>query len=341
MEGRQDAGRSFVKGGKDGGKSVGIGEAGRFHLSKSRMNRYIACPRSYLLNYELNITPIRQPMERLIGLAVHRLIAAHHLARKCGEITEAGDLLEKFWADYARGIADPQVLQEMAAAREASLQYAGLFLRECPLEPLEIERSFSTPLIHPENGDTLPVPLVGIVDLVDRPNGCPRAIEIKTRARRADEGHIRLSLELTCYAYWIWIAMRGGASREDGSTADATASSPTRQNREDEEAPPPGVAPWGCCSPPDEIPVGYIHIVKTKTPAIQRQEDVRTVGDFIDLYATAKAVHENIRERRFYRNAGAACAWCDYAPVCRRDGEAVRRIFGGDACLRLWENDLI
>jgi CRISPR/Cas system-associated exonuclease Cas4 (RecB family) len=181
-----------------------------------------------------------------------------------------------------------------------------LFIREAHLDPMEIERPFSIPLVNIENGDTLPVRLVGIVDLVDRPNGIPRPLEIKTRARRAEEWLIRTALELTCYAWWVRQEIMA-ASREES----------------------------------DEIPVGYIHIIKTKTPSIQWQTDTRTVEDFLELYRTAEAVQNGICERRFYRNPGTHCNWCDFPSVCGKKRDEVVRIFGEAARLRLWEADLI
>ncbi len=121
------------------------------------------------------------------------------------------------------------------------------------MEPVEIERDFILPLVNLENGDTLPVPLVGVIDLVDQPNGVPRPLEIKTRARKAEARQVRTALELTCYAWWV---------RQRLSETGAPAS--------------------------EEIPVGYVHIIKTKTPTIQWQTDCRSFSDFLELYSTER-----------------------------------------------------
>lgn len=172
---------------------TGDGSEG-FYLSKSRLNRYISCPRSYFIHYELGIAPLRPDTDRLIGLSTHRLIAAHHLARKKDEFVDPNVMLDDFWSRHAREGDDAAIHQEMKAARNDSLRYAELFIREAPLDPLEIERAFTVPLVNLDNGDTLPVPLVGVVDLVDQPNGIPRPLEIKTRARKADD----------CRSAWLW-----------------------------------------------------------------------------------------------------------------------------------------
>jgi len=282
--------------------------ANSFYLSKSRLNRYIACPRSYQLHYNLGIVPLRLDRDLLIGRSTHRLIAAHHLARKKEEFIDAQGVLDGFWSKYTPEgeEADATIRQEMETARSESLRYAQLFLRDVPLDPLEIERDFSTHLVDLENGDTLPVPLVGVIDLVDQPNGVLRPLEIKTRARKADAWQVRLALELTCYAWWVRQQIIESSARE-----------------------------------PDEIPVGYVNIIKTKTPTIQWQTDCRTTADFIALYRTARAIYENIMDRRFYLNPGTHCNWCDYPAVCGKDKDAIVRNFGDAEYLRLWEADLI
>ncbi len=292
----------------DGNPFQGGNGEGEFYLSKSRLNRYIACPRSYLLHYDLGITPIRQDKDLLIGRSTHRLIAAHHLARKKEAFVDANAVLDDFWTKYTQEdeAEDGTVRQEMETARSESLRYAQLFLRDVPLDPLEIERDFSIPLVHLENGDTLPVPLVGVIDLVDQPNGILRPLEIKTRARKADAWQVRVALELTCYAWWVRQQIMETGARD-----------------------------------PEEIPVGYINIIKTKIPTIQWQTDCRTIADFLSLYHTARAVYENIMDRRFYLNPGTHCNWCDFPAVCGKDKDAIVRIFGDATCLRLWEADLI
>ena len=280
-------------------------EAG-FYLSKTRMSRYTACPRSYRLAYQLNIKPIKTPVELLIGKSTHKLIAESFLARAANMIPDLTGSLDAFWSDEMQA---PETRAEMEQAKSEAGRYACLFIKEVDLKPLAVEKEFSIPVVNYENGDILPVPLVGIIDLVDQPNGTPRALEIKTRSRKGDDLQLRVSLELTCYAYWIKSQLLSDLN-EDVNV--------------------------------DKIPVGYLNIIKTKTPSIQKQEGHRTIRDFIDLYETAKAVYENIMKGMFYRNPGTHCGWCDYAPVCAgKDRTELAPVFGEEACDRMWEADLI
>ena len=106
----------------DGNPFQGGNGEGEFYLSKSRLNRYIACPRSYLLHYDLVIVPLRPDRDLLIGRSTHRLIAAHHLARKKEEFIDAQSVLDSFWSKYIQKEEPPEDRQDMEAARTESFR---------------------------------------------------------------------------------------------------------------------------------------------------------------------------------------------------------------------------
>ncbi|MEI7997247.1 MAG: PD-(D/E)XK nuclease family protein, partial [Methylococcaceae bacterium] len=251
-------------------------------------------------NSIMQIKPIRTSTNLLIGSATHRGIAAHYLARKNNEVVNMTQAVDEIWA---REIADqnPDITKELMTARNDSYNYINLFLKEVTVDPVNVETRFEIPIINPDNGDTLPCTLVGIVDLVDIPSDCPRPIEIKTRASKAPEYLPALSLELTCYAYWIWLQEQHSG----------------------------------------KIPVGYIHIIKTKKPYIQRQQGMRGVNDFIDLFNTAKNVYDSISEGRIHKSEGMHCSWCDYLPICSRNMAGTKATFGCDTYHKLWEAEFI
>ena len=284
------------------------------HLSKSQMDRYLACPRSHHFNSTMKINPLRTPVNLLVGSATHHGIAAHYLARMNGEVANPSassrcsiaEAVDEIWQEEISKTGT-EASPEMLAARSASYNYIELFLNNVCIEPIAVETRFEIPIVNPDNGDTLPCTLVGIVDLVDQPGKCPRPIEIKTRAAKAPDYLPGLSLELTCYAYWVW-----QNAWHDVFSGES-----------------------------DCVPVGYIHIIKTKTSYIQKQEGVRGPHDFIDLYNTAKHVYESIEEGRIHKNPGMHCTWCDYLPICTRDHDLIKETFGNEAYQRLWEAEFI
>ena len=277
------------------------------HLSKSQMDKYLTCPRSHHFNSIMQIKPVRTSTNLLIGSATHRGIAAHYLALKNNEDVSVTQAIDEIWTPEIKDQTS-EITKELMAARNASFDYVSLFLREVVCDPVHVETSFEIPIVNIDNGDTLPCTLVGIADLVDMQGDTPRPIEIKTRASKAPEYLPALSLELTCYAYWLMLGFTDYVQ---------------------------------CLENSDKIPVGYIHIIKTKTPYIQRQEGFRDLDDFIDLYHTAKNIYESIEEGRIHKSEGMHCSWCDYLPICSRDSASTKAAFGNEAHEKLWEAEFI
>jgi len=267
-------------------------------ISKSRLTTFLACPEKYCLAYELGLKPRRKPQDLVVGASTHHLIATHFIRSRIQEACGLREVLQEYWSRYTPDNTDFATLEDLEAGKAQSLELARLFLREVRLEPLEVEYKFALPVVHMETGETLPdLELVGIIDLIDQPNGQRRAIEIKTKSRKPDDFGAQTSLELTCYAYWLRFL-------------------------DDQEV----------------IPVSYVNIVKNKRPYVQWQNQERTAEDFVDLFHTVETVAANILDRRFYRNPGVHCNWCDFRPVCTRDREAVETVFGMEAVEVLQEN---
>lgn len=262
-------------------------------LSKSRLTAFITCPQKYLIYYGLRIKPLKTPSQLITGSCTHHLISTHYLKIMSNEPCDLQIVLDEFWEKYDLENADFADLEEMEAAKLQSLEFAKIFLNETTLEPLYTEYPFSLPIINVHTGEALPdLELVGIIDLIDRPNGNgkTRALEIKTKAKKPDDFTAQTSLELTCYAYWL------------------------RFLHEQEV-----------------VPVGYVNIIKTKKPYIHWQPQERNEKDFVDLYHTIKKVSENIMDERFYRNPGVHCNWCDFKPVCLNDAPLIEKTFGHEA----------
>ena len=173
-------------------------------ISKSKLLSFITCPEKYYLGYELNIRPAKIPSDLLIGSSTHHLIANHYIRERAGEPCDLMDILKDYWSRYDLNNTDFLSTEELEAGMFQSLEFARLFLKETNLEPLEVEYKFSLPVVNIETGETLDgLELNGVIDLIDHFDGKTRAIEIKTKSRRPDGFQADISLELTCYAYWL------------------------------------------------------------------------------------------------------------------------------------------
>lgn len=177
-------------------------------ISKSKLLSFIACPQKYFLHYELGLRPKRVKGEILIGSSTHHAITSVFKKRMKGEKLQVEDILEilnDFWMDVNSDNSDFESKEEIQKAIAQSLDLVRLFLKETEgLTPHEVEYDFSLPVVNIRTGEELSgVELSGRIDLIDEVDGRKRAVEIKTRARRSDGFSADLSLELTCYGYWL------------------------------------------------------------------------------------------------------------------------------------------
>ena len=173
-------------------------------ISKSKLLSFITCPEKYYLGYELKIRPVKISSDFLIGLSTHHLITSYFIRKRAGEQCDLMDLLRQYWSRYNLDNTDFMTMEELEAGMLQSLEFAKLFLRETNLEPSEVESKFSLPVVNIQTGEIIPdLELTGRIDLIDSIDGKRRVIEIKTRAKRADGFSAQMSLELTCYAYWL------------------------------------------------------------------------------------------------------------------------------------------
>ena len=95
-------------------------------LSKSRLQKYITCPQSYLLRYELKVEPLRSSSDLLIGLSTHRLITSYFAKKKKGETCNLSQVLEEFWSGYPLENTDFETQEDLEAAKRESRKYLSL-----------------------------------------------------------------------------------------------------------------------------------------------------------------------------------------------------------------------
>ena len=173
-------------------------------LSKSKLLSFMQCPGKYYLAYELWIKPAKTSSSLIIGSSTHHLIASYYMRKMAGEPCDLEEVLEDFWSRYNLDNTDFATEGDLKAGMRQSMEFAKLFLNETDLEPLENEYRFSLPVVNIKTGEVIEdLELTGIIDLIDRIDGKNRAIEIKTKARRPDGFQADMSMELTCYAYWL------------------------------------------------------------------------------------------------------------------------------------------
>ena len=177
------------------------------YVSPSRLSRWLACPLAFSLQYLDRLE--RAPTASLfLGKMVHAGLELYYRQRQAGvrlTAQEVGWSLTETWGERVaeEGISFATLEAEEACKRQA-IDLVAAYLAQVPADepaPLAVEETFEAPLIDPQTGEDLGLPLVGIVDLVlDAPEG-PVLIDFKTAARGGAPPEIVHELQLTAYAY--------------------------------------------------------------------------------------------------------------------------------------------
>ncbi len=65
-------------------------------------------------------------------------------------------------------------------------------------------------------------------------------------------------------------------------------------------------------------------LVKTKEPRIEWHIAGRSGDDLTEFLAKADLIAHEIAVGHFYKRPGKWCSWCDYLPVCVKDGKRAK-----------------
>jgi len=263
-------------------------------FSKSKLNTFLACPEKYRLMYELGLRAQKASRTLVEGSAIHHLVETGLMQRNRND---AQDILEMasdaFWHDHPLDQCDYETEEAYQDAQIRCLDQSQAFLDQLgPLPVRHVELQLDSPLIHPITGaEDASISLLGYLDLVLLgEDGSPYLIDLKTVARRPQEGMSRVALELSMYAYLY------SAPFEEVELTS--------------------------------MPVALVYLVRTKEPQVVWDESRRSLHHYIELHRICRKVARDIAQEHFYRNPGMHCSWCDCRPLCFQDAESAYPIFG-------------
>jgi len=178
-------------------------------LSFSQINTWLACPLKYRLRY---VEGIARPMAagEFMARMVYAGLDHYYRQKQAGEPLSAADLAQyehECWdsAALASGVRFASTVEEQAA-RQQTIDLLSTYLdRVPPVEPrpLEVKRTLKAPLIDPDSGEDLGLPLVGTLDLlVPEANG-PLIVAFKVVARNNPQLETAAEIQLACLAYLL------------------------------------------------------------------------------------------------------------------------------------------
>jgi putative RecB family exonuclease len=255
------------------------------YLSPSRLNCWLTCPLKWKLHY---LDGIRAPTTPalFLGKQVHAGLEHFYRHRMLGISLEAEGVIARMEETWPPAVAEEEMHFESAAEETALKQQAmGLvraYLGQMPRDeprPLAVEVPMEVPLVDPETGEDLGIPLLGIADLVLDGTQGPAIIDFKTSSRAAPPLEIAHEVQLTSYAY---LFRQTSGQREHGLEIRSLVKTKT-----------PKVQTHGYAA--------------------------RTEGHFRRLFAVVREYLDALAAGRFNYRPGWGCGMCEFRDThCRR-----------------------
>lgn len=169
------------------------------YFSVTQLTTYLGCPRKYLFRYVERRVAERRSAELALGSAVHSAIEWWMGERLQGREPTDEAVARLFRVDWhAQVAADEYDFEDKTpeAYKAVGEQLVALFVTRFRSEPpMRSEERFEVFVSDPRSGEPLPVPFIGIFDLV----GDDSVGEIKTAAKK--NGLDTYALQLSAYQY--------------------------------------------------------------------------------------------------------------------------------------------
>lgn len=160
-------------------------------LSHTRIHRYLQCPEQYRLYYVERLRLRRQPASLVFGKLIHEVLA--DLFRGEGDPIA---VFEKTWDALRDMDLTYGARESFAKLRSAGRGLIELFAateRKRIAGIQAVERPFTLAIT------TLPVPVIGVIDLIAKVDGKPTVVDFKTAASAYEPHEAVLSDQLTAY----------------------------------------------------------------------------------------------------------------------------------------------
>ena len=167
------------------------------YVSASRLALWLKCPLAFKLRYIDGIVTPPSPA-LFVGRMVHASLECFYRHRQLGLALDAEELasrLNQCWEPSAaaeKAVFDSKAQEE--SCRRQTVELVTHYLGQLPADeprPLAVETMLEAPLVDPQNGEDLGIPLVGVIDLVLAEAAGPLVVDFKTAAPRQRRWRLR------------------------------------------------------------------------------------------------------------------------------------------------------
>jgi RecB family exonuclease len=188
------------------------------YISPSRLNLWLRCPLAWKARY---IDKIRTPTTAalFVGTRVHDGLEVYYRHRQLGIALDTDAVVQRVTDSWDAAVAaetiDFKSADESHQLRDQAAALVKMYLDTVDTQepkPLAVETSLEIPLVDPDTGQDLGIPLLGVVDLILEDDHGPLVIDFKTAAKSAAPFEITHEVQLSSYAYLF----RHATAREEG-----------------------------------------------------------------------------------------------------------------------------
>jgi len=179
----------------------------RPYLSYSQLALYLDCPLKYRFRYIDEIRTDGVSSALVFGKAIHRALAEFYIDVKEGRAFSLARLLDGFTEAWEEECGRAEVVfrkdESFAGLLAQGKEMLGVFARERlpTMRVVAVEVPFEFKLENPETGEEFPIPIKGVIDLIEEDeNGTLWVVDHKTAARAFSEHQIDADLQLMIYA---------------------------------------------------------------------------------------------------------------------------------------------
>ena len=178
----------------------------REYISPSRLNCWLSCPLKWFFRY---IEGIRTPTTPalFVGKACHAGLEVYYRHRQLGVTLGVDDVMRRMAESWAALVDEEKMdfdsTDDEAAMRQQVANLVRVYLDNVPKDekPLAVEVAAEAPLVDPDTGEDLGIPLVGVIDLVLNNEAGPIITDFKTAARSSEPMEITNEIQLSSYAW--------------------------------------------------------------------------------------------------------------------------------------------
>lgn len=218
-----------------------------------------------------------------LGKVVHFGLEGLYRHLQLGVTLEPEQVVRKMLDGWARLIDEERVtfdcVGDEQAMQKQACELVKAYLDTVPKDekPLAVEVALEAPLVDPESGEDLGMPLVGVVDLVLEAQDGPVICDFKTAARSSEPAEISHEIQLSSYA-WLYRQITG--RRESGLEIRSLIKT--------------------------KVPKCEFHSYAARSDA-----------HFCRLFAVIREYLEALDSGRFNYRPGYGCTMCDYRQECQ------------------------